>query len=416
MKRSILVLLSVLMALVMVLPAAAQEDESITVWLTGSDNDAAALQVAADAYAETTGISVTVEAVPWSDSYTRALGAVNSGDGADILMGGMSWGISLGEIGGLVDLEDEFGEAVADLLAVNNPAFIDAVVGISGDVYTVPYNQDVFVMYYSTAAFEEAGIEAAPETWEDFTAALDALEEAGLGGGAFGWGNASWLSYQNYLYQAGGQWYGDDCSASAVNSDEALEALEFYTFLFDDYGFPAEQADPGTSFSTGERSIVISGEWHTTGIDAAFPELEGTWAIAPLPAGPSGENPAFLGGRGASIFSFSESKQAAFDFLVWLATPEAAEIISNENFELGALHLPPQPENGQFIRGGEMVNTAVNTQLANVSAPPNCPGWEENQAEINLIIQSVLFEEGNFEDALEDMEELMNDGLEEYGS
>ena len=186
--------------------------------------------------------------------------------------------------------------------------------------------------------------------------------------------------------------------------------------LFDEYGFPAEQADPGTSFSTGERSIVISGEWHTTGIDASFPELEGTWGIAPLPAGPSGDNPAFLGGRGASIFSFSENKQAAFDFLVWLASPEAAEIIANENFEMGALHLPPQPSNGEFIRGGEMVNAAINAQLESVSAPPNCPGWEENQAEVDLIIQSVLFEEGNFEDALEDIEELMNDGLEEYGS
>ena len=417
MKRSVIFLFVLLTALVIVLPSAAQDGEgAITVWLTGSDNDALVLQEAADVWTETSGISVTVEAVPWSDSYTRALGAVNSGEGADILMGGMSWGISLGEIGGLVELSEAFGEDLDSLLDVNNPAFVDAIIGPSGAVYGVPYSQDVYVMYYSTTALEEAGVEEVPATWEDFTATLDALDEAGLGGAAYGWGNASWLSFQNYLYQAGGQWYEGDCSASTINTDEALTALEYYTMLFDEYDFPAEQADPGTSFSTGERNIVISGGWHTVGIDASFPELEGEWAIAPLPAGPADTQTAFLGGRLSAIFSFSDSQDEAFAFLNWLTTPDAAQLLTEGNFEVGSLHLPPQPENGEFIQGGEMINTAVNAQLADVAGPPDCPGWEENQSEIDLIIQSVLFEEGNFEDALADMEDLMNAGLEEFGS
>lgn len=412
-RKTILFVLLLFGVLVLALPVSAQ-DESITIWLTGSDNEAVALQAVGDAFAEQTGISVTVEAVPWGDSYTRSLTAVNSGSGADIVMGGMSWGISLGGVGGLVNLQETFGDELTSLLEANNTAFVDAIIGIDGNVYAVPFSQDVYVMYYLPAALEEAGVEV-PTTWEEFTAVLDALEEAGLGGAGYGWGTGTWLNFQNYLYQAGGKWYEDDCSAAAINSDEALTALEYYTTLYEDYDFPAEELEPGASFSTGEYSIVISGEWHAPGIDASFPELEDQWAIAPLPAGPTGENPVFIGGRMAGIFSFSPNQDAAWQFLEYLTTPEAAEILASENFDLGSLFLPPQPDNGQFIRGGDMVNAVLNEQLASVTAPPNCPGWEETNAEVNLLLQSVIYEGANFEDALADMEDIMNAGLEEYG-
>lgn len=413
MKRQVLLIL-VLVLLVLAIPAQAQDE--ITVWLTGSDTDATILQEASVAFTEETGIVVNVEAVPWSDSYTRSLTATNSGIGADIIIGGMSWGISLGNLGGLVDLGETFGEDTEALLAVNNPAFVEATIGADGVQYAVPYSQDVHIMYYSTAAFEEAGIEGVPATWEEFTAALDALEEAGLGGGAYGWGNASWLSYIGILGQAGGSFYSDDCSAVTINSDEGLEALEYYTMLFEEYGFPAEQADPATAFSTGEYSIVISGEWHASGIDASFPELEGQWSVAPLPAGPSGSSAAFLGGRMAAIFSYSTNQDAAFQFLEWVATPEAAEAIASLTFENSGIFLPAQPENGQFIQGSEAFNEALNTQLADVVGPPSCTGWEESQSEVDLILQSVLFEGYGFEDALLDIEDLLNEALEEFGS
>jgi len=413
MKRQVLLIL-VLVLLVLAIPAQAQEE--ITVWLTGSDTDATILQEASAAWTAESGIAVNVEAVPWSDSYTRSLTAINSGVGADVIIGGMSWGISLGNLGGLTELSDTFGEDTEALLAVNNQAFVDATIGVDGAQYAIPYSQDVHIMYYSTAAFEEAGIESAPATWEEFTAALDALEEAGLGGGAYGWGNASWLSFIGILNQAGGSFYNEDCSAVTINSDEGLEALEFYTLLFEEYGFPAEQADPASAFSTGEYSIVISGEWHASGIDASFPELEDQWSVATLPAGPSGSSAAFLGGRMAGIFSYSTNQEAAFDFLEWVATPEAAEALAAATFENGGIFLPAQPENGQFIQGSAEFNEALNTQLADVVGPPPCPGWEESQSEVDLIIQSVLFEGYGFEDALLDIEDLLNEALVEYGS
>ncbi len=106
-----------------------------------------------------TGIAVNVEAVGWSDAYSRYLTAVNSGSGADMFAGGMSWGISLGGVGGLVDLKSQFADQVSPLLDQNNPEFVNAIIGTDGAVYGVPYNQDVLLMYYLPDAFAQAGIE-----------------------------------------------------------------------------------------------------------------------------------------------------------------------------------------------------------------------------------------------------------------
>jgi len=397
------------------MPIMAQESESLSIWITGNESEVGILQTAAAPFTEDTGIEVTVEAVSWGDAFARYLSAINSGEGADIYIGGMSWGISLGNIGGLVDISETFADEYEAVLEANNPSFVDGTIGVDGAVYVVPYNQDVQIMYYLTDALAEAGFDAPPATWEELTAAVEALNELGYGAG-WGWGNASWLGLQPMLYQAGGAWYAEDCSTSAVNSDEGLTALEYYTTLYEDLGFPQEQANTATGFSTGELALTIDGEWTAPGINSSFPELEGTWAVAPLPEGPAGNNDSFLGGKSAGIFSYSENVDAAWQFLQWLQTAEAAEGIATEAFALGRIHLPPQPANADAIQGDEGFSSVLATQLENTTAPPSCPGWEESGNAINNVIQSVLFEGAAFDDALIEMETILNEALVEYGS
>jgi hypothetical protein len=78
--------------------------------------------------------------------------------------------------------------------------------------------------------------------------------------------------------------------------------------------------------------------------------------------------------------------------------------------------VPPQPENAQYIQGGDDLNAALTAQLNDAAGPPNCPGWEETNADVNLVLQSVLFEGENFEDALAEMEDIMNQGIVDYGA
>ena len=93
----------------------------------------------------------------------RYLTAVNSGTGSDMFAGGMSWGISLGGVGGLVDLKTQFPDDIQTVLDGNNPVFVSSIVGQDGKVYGVPYNQDVFLMYYLPDMLKQAGIDAASD-------------------------------------------------------------------------------------------------------------------------------------------------------------------------------------------------------------------------------------------------------------
>ena len=95
--------------------SAVAQGETVTIWFTGDEQRGAALQSAVDVWAEQTGNTATVEVVSWSDAYAQSLAAVNAQEGGDILMGGMSWGISLGNIGGMTDLGETYGDDVAGI-------------------------------------------------------------------------------------------------------------------------------------------------------------------------------------------------------------------------------------------------------------------------------------------------------------
>ncbi len=236
-----------------------------------------------------------------------------------------------------------------------------------------------------------------------------------MGGGGINWGNASWLSFQPYLAQAGGSWYTDDCSAAAINSDAGMAALEYYTTLYADYGFPQAGID-ASGLDTGSISILLDGEWVAPSINASYPDLVGKWSVAPLPQGPAGNNATFIGGKMIGIFSYSPNVDKAWQFIEWLQTPEAAQALVNANYDYTQMYVPPQTANLQYIKSEGDVSANVQQQLSNTTAPPPCPGWEESNADVNLAIQGVLFENGDYQDALLSMEDTLNANLAAYGS
>ena len=62
--------------------------------------------------------------------------------------------------------------------------FIDAVAQNfatgDGELYGLPFNVSTPVMYYNVDLFRDAGIEAPPETWQEFEAAMRALRDSGV--------------------------------------------------------------------------------------------------------------------------------------------------------------------------------------------------------------------------------------------
>jgi len=411
------VLILALVVLVAAIGGVSAQDKEILVWLTGSEPEAEALQEASAAWAESTGNTVVVEAVPWGDAYAKALTATSAGEGADIIIGGMSWGISLGGAGGMVNLAEQFPDDLSTIKEANNPAFMGAISSVDGSVYGLPYNADFTMMYYIPEILTEAGIETPPATWDELVSAIEALQAAGKDGISIDWGGpVSWLTYQTFLAQAGGSWYNESCTASAVNSEEGLAALEYWTALFEDYNTPIESPDIAAGLITGARPIAITGSWNLYGFDAN-PDLLGKWAVALLPEGPGGNSEGFIGGKMMGIMGYSPNAPEALDLMKFWLSPEGSQAIASESAERTLLFLPLDAANAANVVALEDDKRAVTVaQLEQVTAPTNCPGWEESNQEVQTLLQSAVLEGANFEDTLTEIEAVLNEGIAEYGS
>jgi multiple sugar transport system substrate-binding protein/raffinose/stachyose/melibiose transport system substrate-binding protein len=80
------------------------------------------------------------------------------------------------------------------------PGF-NALAQVEGKPYFLPTSYYWWAVYYRPSLFERAGIESAPETWDELLAACDTLNAAGITpftiGARFRWPAAAWFDYIN---------------------------------------------------------------------------------------------------------------------------------------------------------------------------------------------------------------------------
>lgn len=385
-------------------PVAARQGATITIWATGSEDEAAALQAAGDLWGSQTGNTVAVEPVSWDDAHAKGLAAATSGVGPDIITGGLSWGIEFGELGGMVNLTEAYPDDIAAIAEASNEGIWRSIVSEDEQVFAVPFDLTLYLMYYRTDL-----VETPPQTWEELVAYIEASQDAtGTPGFAMQWGNTQWLYFSNYLYQAGGDFYDEECNVT-IDSEESVEALEFFASLYNDYGVSTEGwPDLEGGLNSGTYPLGVSGNWIVGGIEASYPDIAGKWAVAPLPAGPSGSRTAFIGGRVMGVMSFSPSQDAAFDFIKFLYTEEGARAVIDAAQTRNITWIPPQTEFQQFIAYPAAIE-AIEAQLAEAKGPPNCYGWEAAANEVQAQIQSVIFDGADAQDALDEAAGAMED-------
>jgi ABC-type glycerol-3-phosphate transport system substrate-binding protein len=224
------------------------------------------------------------------------------------------------------DIVDNFGEAVADVGAIDGTQY--AVMWKASNKSTI---------WYNVADFDEAGVEP-PETWDDLNAAADTLKAAGITpysvGVDVGW-PISDLFENVYIRTAGAEMYDKLAKHEIPWTDQsvkdALTVMQDIVGTSDDLvggTSGALQTDMPSSVSNvfsddPKGAMVIIGD---------FAPAQGEFTLEPV-AGynvftfPSidGSAPAAVGG-GDLCVNFKQS-EAATAFLRYLTTPEAAEIM-----------------------------------------------------------------------------------------
>jgi multiple sugar transport system substrate-binding protein len=397
-------------------PANAAAKQTLTVWATGGDADAAVMKAAGKAFEDANpGVTVKVEAISWGDGYAKVLAAAAAKKGPDVFTGGLSWGISAGNKGALADLR-KLG--VASYVQPKVPSQIyKALVGYkSTKVYAVPFDLTLMMMFYDKTTLSKAGIAAAPKTIAEFNAAADKLKAAGVQTPVYNeWGNADWLGFFSWLYSSGGTLYDAQCKVT-INNAKGIAALTQYKKLYSDYSAPK----PGVAdwsmndnIKNGKYGIGFSGNFQASGYYTYYKDYK-NWSVAPVPAAPGSKSVAFIGGRGISIMGYAKpaQQQLAAKFIKTLYDRSVVRQMNLVGAAQNAIFLSPVISNADTIDAypADVLKT-IKSQLKDAQGPPNCNGWEDSQAGVTTALQSFLFGSATAKAALDEAAAVMKSKL-----
>lgn len=202
-------------------------------------------------------------------------------------------------------------------------------------LWGIPRDVSTFAMYVNLDLIEASGVEDPRELaaagewdWDAFEATAQAITDNG-GDGVKGFGaNSWWANWGYFVHSAGGNFYNEDKTACALDSDESVAGLSFLKGLYDNgYGVAfGEDAEP--PFMAGQVGMFINGRWATPG---ARNITDFAWDVVALPTGASeGRNWQFWGAY--VVNAQTENPAAAWKLVQELTSAEVQGQIS----ELGA--------------------------------------------------------------------------------
>lgn len=205
---------------------------------------------------------------------------------------------------------------------IDTAQFYDQAMGelvVEGETYGLPLLVDNRSLFYNTELLADAGVEP-PTDWDSLKKAAEAVTERDGGKlSVAGFALDDPGLFNIWLRQAGGQMFTEDGTATAFNSPEGLEVLEFWQSLLDAGVYEPGFGEGVDSFAEGSTAIKYDGPWALTALD----EAEVDYGIVQPPVGPDGDQGAGMGGFGLVIPSGAQNPDGAWEFMKWWTTQPA---------------------------------------------------------------------------------------------
>ncbi len=256
---------------------------SLTAWVGTGRDQATVLKTLCDNYfTPQTGISVNVGLVP----LTILSKAIVAGRCPDIALHvTRAEPMNLGVRNAICDLTqfDDY-EEIADRFSTY--AMTPYTLSTTDDhgkpvkkVFALPESQNFNMMFYRTDIFAELGI-SAPNTWDDFDNVLPYIQannmtvglDTIISNGAF----------YTFILQNGETPFAETGEKTNFTEQYAVQAFEKWTRYYLQYDLPTDY-NWYTYFRNGEMPLVIQSYSQITYLQESAPELNGLWAVAPIP-------------------------------------------------------------------------------------------------------------------------------------
>lgn len=331
--------------------SASQADDLTLCWAAW--DPANALVELSKGFEAQSGHKMNFEFVPWPNFADRMLNELNSGGKlCDLLIGDSQWIGGAAENGQYLKLNSFFekeGISMDDFIPAtvtgysewpkNTPNYY--ALPAFGDVVGWTYRKDWFERPELKKEFKakygrDLGVPASLAELKDIGEFFQGRDidgktvygaaiytERGSEGITMGVTNA--LYNYGFAYENPNKPYDID---GFVNSDGAIEGLEFYKDLYDCC------TPPGSSdwymganidaYKSGQVAMQMNFAFIWPGVEADPNVGGGKSGYFPNPAGPAGQF-AQLGGQGISVVSSSKKRAAALDYIKWFATPKVQQ-------------------------------------------------------------------------------------------
>ena len=213
---------------------------------------------------EENGVDVEVTIVSWASYEAKLLTGISSGTGPDVTYMYNEMAGDYVKRNQLLPLDEFITDEDQENFLYLDKGKIDDV------QYMLPYIVGgARVMFYNAEVLEKAGVATPPATWEEFTAALTKIKAAGFTPFLQQWGdpNRSMMNtmFYPFLWQAGGDLFNEDGTATAFNSEAGVKAAEFLYSLKTDGLVPdtvtgLNEAQVREQFTSGQVGFVMDSD------------------------------------------------------------------------------------------------------------------------------------------------------------
>jgi multiple sugar transport system substrate-binding protein len=220
---------------------------------------------------------------------------------------------------------------------------INPFVCTSGQIYGLPKDWNSLGVFYNKQMFQAAGL-ATPKagwTWSDLQADAQKLtKNAGSPNSVYGVVLSADLSrWGAFLEQAGGSVLSKDGTQAAFNTQQGIQALQYYDSFFKNKtgAMPTTVGAPwnGDAFGKQRAAMVFEGGWLIPYMTETYPNVQ--YGIAPLPIGPTGK-PANLSFTNAwAAYAGTKHPDAAWELIKYMAGATVQESNLTAGFALPTL-------------------------------------------------------------------------------
>lgn len=343
------------------------------------------------------GIKVQLSNGSWDSAHDQFLSWINTGDTPDITVLGPKWLPELIELGGLQPFDDYLTPGFID----DFPASLTDPLKFDGKIYSVPEALSTRMMYYRKDLFDKAGVTSVPKTWDEMTAALQAVNAPPdvYGMAIQGGGDETVWYYTYFMFGAGGDFV-DSSGKWAINQPANVEGLQYEVDLVNKYKVSppdtvtVDQDTLKALFTTGKAAVYWGPPWTLPSIDKSIYD---SVQIANYPTKSGNPAPLYIQDSFALFKAAKHPKEAVKFLEFWSQAKYQVDFNVTESLIPVTNSAGSDPAFADNVRLQEFVKA-----IPLAKSYPLKVGWETVNVELRTAVQAALLGQKTPQQALDD--------------